>query len=125
MKVEISNGDLVDKVSILWIKLQRLSDQSKLANVKREHDLLSAAMGRLGIRADSADYLELVQVNQSLWDTENRIRAKEAARQFDEEFIQLARSVYVSNDRRAAIKRRINEASASALVEEKEYHRYT
>jgi hypothetical protein len=125
MRIEISNGELVDRVTILSIKLQRIGDEAKLRNVRAEHEALSVCMGELGVSAESPGYRELFEVNSALWDIENRLRAKEAARQFDEEFVELARGVYFNNDRRARIKRRINEESGSGLVEEKEYHRYS
>lgn len=125
MKIDVSIGELVDKVSILAIKLQKITDEAKLANVRKEYDLLLDYMQTAGITATSSDYQELLQVNSRLWDIEDRIRNKEAAKCFDDEFIQLARSVYHENDERAAIKRRINLACGSELVEEKSYSPYS
>lgn len=125
MKIDVSIGELVDKVSILAIKLQKITDEAKLANVRKEYDLLLDYMQTAGITATSSDYQELLQVNSRLWDIEDRIRNKEAAKCFDDEFIQLARSVYHENDERAAIKRRINLAFGSELVEEKSYSPYS
>ncbi len=124
MKVEISNGELVDKVTILHIKQQKIKDAGKLANVKKEYDILRHDMANIGITLDSAHFQELLAVNLTLWDIEDKIRRKEALAQFDEEFIALARSVYFENDKRAAIKKQINKETGSALVEEKEYIEY-
>jgi hypothetical protein len=125
MRIEISNGELVDRVTILSIKLQRMSDEAKLRNVRAEHEALSACMDALGVSVETPAYRDLFEVNGALWDIENRLRAKESARQFDEEFVQLAREVYFNNDRRARIKRSINDDTASGVIEEKEYHRYS
>jgi len=124
MKIEISIGELVDKVSILEIKLEKFKDEAKKANVRKEYNLLKKDMETLGIDTQNADYLDLKKVNLSLWDIEDKIRVKEREQAFDEEFIRLARSVYFENDNRAAIKKRINLAHGSNLVEEKEYVDY-
>ena len=124
MKVEISSGELVDKVTILEIKLEKIGDPVKLPNVSREYDLLKHAMEAAGIAADSDDFKELKAVNLRLWEIEDRIRRKERDQEFDEEFIELARSVYRENDRRFELKRRINEMTGSEIIEEKEYVDY-
>lgn len=124
MKIEISTGELVDKVSILAIKLARIEDPEKLKNIKKEYSLLQNDMQKLGITTESTDYCDLVEVNTALWDIENSIRGKELKKEFDDDFISLARSVYFHNDKRAQIKRRINEKTESGLVEEKEYTKY-
>lgn len=124
MKIEISNGELVDKVSILAIKLERIRDRAKLENVKKEYTILVKEMEKLGITTGNSDYLDLVKLNTALWDIENSIRAKELAKEFDDDYISLARNVYFHNDKRAEIKRRINEKTSSGLIEEKEYTKY-
>jgi len=124
MKIEVSNGELVDKVSILSIKLENIKDKSKLININREYDLLLKEMQSLKINTGSKEYRELQAVNRDLWRIEDEIRVKEANRKFDDEFIQLARSVYFKNDTRFEIKKRINEITNSMLAEEKEYVKY-
>jgi hypothetical protein len=124
MKIEISTGELVDKVSILAIKLAKIESPEKLKNVKKEYSLLQDDMQKLGITTENSDYRDLVEVNTALWDIENGIRAKELKKEFDDDFISFARSVYFHNDKRAQIKRRINEKTESGLVEEKEYTKY-
>jgi len=124
--VPISPGELLDKITILRIKAARIGDAAKLANVRHELALLEHTWSSsipAGIDL-AADERALEDVNARLWDIEDRIRDKEAARQFDAAFIELARAVYVSNDERAAIKKRINLALGSALVEEKSYRAY-
>lgn len=125
MEIETSNGELVDKVSILKIKLDKIIGSEKLTNIRREFDLLSQSMLRIGISFDSPEFVRLEQVNRRLWDIEDSIRIKEANRQFDSEFIELARSVYFQNDTRAAIKKEINLKTGSTIVEEKQYSRYS
>ena len=124
MKIEISLGELVDKVTILGIKLQNIKDPAKLKNIAKEHELLSRSMIASGIAPDSDVFRRLAEVNARLWDIEDQIRLKEAEKKFDAEFIELARSVYFNNDERAAIKREINVAYGSELIEEKEYTPY-
>lgn len=124
MKIEISIGELVDKVSILDIKLEKIQNADKLANIKKEHDLLSAAMENCGIDRDSDEYSRLKEINLRLWEIEDNIRIKEAKQEFDAEFIRLARSVYFENDSRAEVKKEINLKFGSNLVEEKEYVDY-
>jgi len=124
--IEVSWGELVDKITILEIKEQRLHSEQAVANVRKELALLRRTFDGLQL-SPSLEKLkrELKGINQSLWEIENRTRAKEAAKTFDAEFIQLTRSVYLKNDKRAAIKRQINELTNSELVEEKQYTRYT
>ncbi len=124
MKVEVSIGELVDKVSILAIKLQKIKDIHKLANIRKEYDILVRAMEEAGISLMSPEFKRLEAINLKLWDIEDRIRAKEAKKEFDEDFIALARSVYFSNDARAEIKREINIKYKSDIIEEKEYMEY-
>ncbi len=124
MKVAISVGELVDKVSILAIKLKKIKNAEKLKNIQKEYDILAASMIDTGIDVTSDEFRRLEEINLKLWDIEDRIRLKEAARSFDEEFIELARSVYFINDDRAAVKKEINLKFGSELVEEKEYVKY-
>jgi hypothetical protein len=124
MKIEVSVGELVDKVSILEIKLQKITDPEKLANVNREYRLLLKCMEELEISVDSGVFLELREINLSIWNTEDSIRKMEAEKRFDSEFVQLARSVYFDNDRRAVVKKTINTRYNSLIVEEKQYTNY-
>ena len=124
--VPISPGELLDKITILRIKVARISDAAKLANVRLELDLLEKTWRDCGCAAFDVtqDERALQQVNERLWDIEDRIRGKEAKQTFDREFIELAREVYISNDERAAIKKRVNLKLGSRLVEEKSYKPY-
>ena len=124
--VPISPGELLDKITILRIKSARMSDATKLANVRHELQLLEHTWQQaVPASADlAADERALEAVNASLWEIEDEIRDQEAARSFGARFIELARAVYVTNDERAAIKKRINVALGSALVEEKSYRPY-
>lgn len=118
VNISASVGEVLDKISILMIKSARITDGRKLANVHAELAHLLAAARHHRFPDLEA---ELRAVNEALWDIEDQIRVKEKLGEFDDEFIQLARSVYITNDRRAEIKRRINDESGSALVEEKSY----
>lgn len=124
MKIEVSVGEVVDKVTILEIKTEKLIDQQKLQNIYKEYTLLTAALQEIGITKSSTAYKKLKKVNLSLWQIEDEIRRKEAHREFDQEFIELARKVYYKNDERAKIKREINLNFNSELIEEKEYVDY-
>lgn len=126
IRVPISVGELVDKITILEIKREKIGDRVALANVKKELDLLQRIFDESELpHADIAPLKEgLSSVNQELWSIEDRIRQKEASQQFDGRFIELARAVYLTNDRRARLKRRINKLSGSLLVEEKSYADY-
>ena len=126
LSVPVSHGELIDKITILEIKHERIADAAKRANVRVELDLLNATWRR---DADAsvdigAERNGLRAVNEALWDIEDRIRVKEKAKEFDAEFIEVARSVYIRNDERAALKRVINEKMGSTLVEEKSYEDY-
>lgn len=118
LNVPVSVGEVLDKISILEIKSERITDTDKLNNVHTElsHLLLVAEAHR-----HPALESELKEVNEALWDIEDRIRVKEHLQEFDKEFVELARSVYVTNDQRANIKREINKVTGSELVEEKSY----
>jgi hypothetical protein len=124
--VPVSPGELLDKITILRIKSARMTDPAKLANVRVELDALERTWRDSGaaIPAVAPDEAALQRVNEALWDIEDRIRDKEAAAEFDATFIELARAVYVTNDERAAIKKRINTALGSRIVEEKSYQPY-
>lgn len=124
MKIDISTGELVDKVTILAIKLEKFKDEVKKANVKKEYDILTVPMNAAGISVDSKEFKDLKEVNLKLWHIEDDIRIKEQKKEFDTEFIELARSVYFTNDVRAEIKKDINLRYNSELVEEKEYVDY-
>jgi hypothetical protein len=126
IKVPISPGELLDKITILRIKSKRMSDEKKLANVRLELQELertwsASPYSKINI---AADIDSLQAVNEKLWVIEDDIRDKERAQSFDAEFVRLARAVYVENDERAAIKRRINVTLGSTLVEEKSYASY-
>jgi len=126
ISVPVSHGELIDKITILEIKAAHIRDAAKLANVRAELELLNATWGKdAASKIDiSAERTQLKAVNEALWDIEDRIRLKEKAQAFDAAFIELARSVYVRNDERAAIKRTINLKLGSQLVEEKSYENY-
>jgi hypothetical protein len=124
MKVEISIGGLVDRVSILSIKLSRIKDPEKLKNIRIEYDMLVVAMRQVGIEVNDSIFGQLRDINLKLWDIENGLRSKEAKKEFDDEFVELARSVYINNDERAALKRKISVDFGSAIIEENEYSHY-
>ena len=126
VNAQISVGEWIDKLTILEIKLAEIGERDKLANVRREYEaLLEAASPNLLCGAEIGRLRQrLKAVNAELWRIEDEIRLKERARAFDEEFIALARAIYVTNDRRAALKREINRVSRSGLVEEKSYAGY-
>ena len=124
--VPVSPGELLDKITILRIKVARIQDAAKLANVKLELSLLEQTWKDSGAAAHDValDERALENVNGRLWDIEDRIRDKEAHQTFDRDFIELARAVYICNDERAAIKKRINLQLGSRLIEEKSYKQY-
>ena len=124
--VPISPGELIDKITILEIKSQRMTDAAKLHNVRTELALLNATWQASPFSQTdiSAEWTGLRDVNAALWDIEDDIRDQEREGAFDARFIELARAVYVTNDERAAIKRRINTKLGSVLVEEKSYADY-
>ncbi len=126
MLVPVSPGELLDKITILRIKVARIQDATKLANVKLELSLLEQTWKDSGAAAHDValDERALENVNGRLWDIEDRIRDKEARQTFDREFIELARAVYICNDERAEIKKRINLQLGSRIIEEKSYKQY-
>lgn len=127
MLIEISNGELLDKLTILEIKLAEIKDEAKLVNIQKEFDTLNPLAKELFDNNDGQlqnHYLELASINSQLWDIEDRIRECEKAKRFDKEFIELARSVYITNDKRSEVKKIINVTTGSNLVEEKSYEEY-
>ena len=125
MKIEISHGEIVDKLTILQIKKTNIIDPIKLDNIVKEYDyLLYVVENDLGISTESPEYLELLSINNELWVIEDDIRDKERIKEFDDDFIKLARAVYYTNDVRAKIKKEINLKYSSGFVEEKSYQSY-
>jgi CRISPR/Cas system endoribonuclease Cas6 (RAMP superfamily) len=127
MKVEISNGELLDKISILELKLLKIEDKEKLVNIQKEFDTLNPLVVDLFEQYDGQlqnHYLELAKINGQLWDIEDWIRDCEREKRFDKEFVELARSVYITNDKRCEVKKIINLITSSGLVEEKSYKEY-
>lgn len=127
IKVELSYGEMLDKITILQIKSERMTDATKVANVTKELNLLNELW-----KADEKSSIDITEeiaglkkINEALWVIEDDIRDKERAKEFDERFIELARAVYVTNDQRADIKKIINIKLGSDLVEEKSYADYT
>jgi len=125
-QVPISWGELFDKITILQIKLENLTSKNALENVEQELKKLQSILTQNGPKTKETIQLEgeLRRTNQQLWGIEDKIRDKERTNSFDDEFIQLARSVYITNDERSRIKRKINELLGSELVEEKSYAEY-
>jgi len=123
MKIEVSNGEIVDKLTIIEIKLEHIRDEKKLVNLKTEYNVLDEAVKKI-IAKDHELYKELLKINQQLWDIEDRIRELEKAKDFGDEFVEVARAVYFTNDRRSDVKRKINELTGSNLIEEKSYEDY-
>ena len=126
LQVPVSVGEVLDKITILQIKLAHISDANKRVNIQNELNALLPLVAGDNFTTDEMQGLmaELKSVNEALWDIEDDIREKEAAKIFDAEFIKLARAVYVTNDKRAEIKKQINLATGSALIEEKSYESY-
>ena len=126
LHVPVSPGEVLDKISILEIKRERIDDAAKRANVERELDLLNATWRNAGLDDGGLDTLRVAlrEVNERLWDIEDAIRDCERDGDFGDRFVELARAVYRTNDRRAAIKKDINERLGSEIVEEKSYSPY-
>lgn len=122
----VAPGELLDKLTILDIKSERISDPEKLANVHRERELLAGVWSDSGLETAVVRKLraELKLVNEKLWEIEDAIRDEERAGRFEQRFVELARAVYVTNDERAAIKKAVNQVLGSAIVEEKSYRDY-
>ena len=125
MKIEVSNGEILDKLSILELKLHFMEDESQKANVQQEYDLLKTVSTKILFTNDKTFpedfYRELSNVNLKLWSIEHKIREKEFKDEFDKDFIKLARSVYKTNDKRSRIKKEINVFTGSNIIEEKHY----
>jgi hypothetical protein len=127
IKVELSVGELLDKISILQIKAERIVDPSKLENINKELDVLMSLWKDFAYSNNNleSETNELKAINEELWDIEDKIRDKERNQVFDKGFIELARAVYITNDKRAGIKRIINSKTGSELIEEKSYSDYS
>ena len=127
IKVELSVGELLDKISILQIKAERIVDPSKLENINKELDVLMSLWKDFAYSNNNleSETNELKAINEELWVIEDKIRNKERNRVFDKGFIELARAVYITNDKRADIKRIINSKTGSELIEEKSYSDYS
>ena len=123
MKLEVSNGEIADKLTIIEIKLERIKDPGKLANLRNEYEVVNQAMGTIMDKSHPL-YRQLYDINTQLWVIEDHIRDLERARDFGDDFIQTARSVYFINDERSDVKRKINEITGSNLFEEKSYEQY-
>jgi hypothetical protein len=123
MKIEVSNGEIVDKLTIIEIKLERITDKGKLENLKKEFQVLDDAVSGIIRRSDPL-YKALYEVNTELWEIEDHIRELERKGDFGKGFIETARSVYFKNDLRSDIKRQINLSTGSGLIEEKSYDKY-
>ena len=121
--VPISVGELIDKITILEIKKKYMSGE-KMKNVNNEFKSLKVILNNEKLDVDQNLYLKLKEINLSLWKIEDKIRIKESLKEFDEDFIELARSVYKINDERSLIKREINLKYNSGIVEEKSYEKY-
>ena len=131
MKIEVSNGEIMDKLTILAIKLQQIKDEAKLKNVQTEYDVLAPivhgiyeALGESEKSLLQDLHKNLQDINQTLWNIEDQIRIHESKKDFEDDFVELARSVYFTNDERAEYKKKINELTGSLLVEEKSYEDY-
>ena len=125
MKIEVSTGEILDKFSILIIKRSNINDDAKLDNVQKEMDELRPIFNELTRdKKVFSKYVDLAEVNKRLWDIEDEIREFERYKDFGDRFIELARSVYITNDERAKIKKEINLLTNSGIVEEKSYESY-
>lgn len=126
IQIAVSIGEFFDKLTILEIKKERIGDKNKLLNIDKEYQYLCDYLDEMDIRIDDIKHQidKLKKINEQLWVIEDEIREKERSKTFDNEFIELARSVYFTNDKRSDIKREINEKLGSELVEEKSYEEY-
>jgi len=123
MKIEVSNGEIIDKLTIIQLKLERIKDKGKLLNLQKEYNELSKASSSIMSTSDAL-YKALYEVNCELWDIEDHIRDLERKKDFGKDFISTARAVYIRNDRRSQLKREINIKTSSGLIEEKSYEKY-
>lgn len=125
MKIDISDGELLDKVTILQIKSEKITDNNKLKNVLTELNHLLPYKNDIVAKYNINDlYISLLEINEKLWKIEDDVRDKERNKIFDQEFVELARSVYLTNDERSRIKKLINQKTKSTFVEEKSYEEY-
>jgi Tfp pilus assembly protein PilO len=126
VQAEISYGELIDKITILRIKSERIADLPKLKNIFIElASLLTTLEEQIGYRSDIIALMgELKKTNEALWDVEDLLRLKERAKDFSDEFIQLARTVYITNDHRFTLKKKIDVLLGSRISEEKSYESY-
>ena len=126
INIDVSPGELIDKITILQIKADKIQDISKLENVNKELELLTNSLHQSVKITNELKLImdQLQQVNETLWVIEDKIRLHETSRKFDTDFIELARAVYKENDKRANLKRKINNALGSELIEEKSYSAY-
>ena len=127
IRVPVSPGEVLDKITILEIKSERMSDPAKVANVRTELALLQETWNR-AVQADDVVrelHTQLKEINEALWEIEDDIRDKERAKEFDQRFIELARSVYFTNDRRSEVKKKLNLHLGSQIIEEKSYQDYS
>jgi hypothetical protein len=122
MEIQVGLGEIIDKLSILMIKKENVVDPIKLNNINKELEYLNRIVESLQI--DAEDIFLLKEINKKLWQIEDDIRNKERNKVFDDEFIYLARQVYITNDLRADVKRKINEKYSSDFIEEKSYSEY-
>ncbi|MEH6649117.1 MAG: DUF6165 family protein [Motiliproteus sp.] len=127
VNTEISIGEFFDKLTILEIKQERISDPAKLANVNHELEVLNKILAGLTFDREqvAAEVASLKSINEELWVIEDDIREKESAKEFDQKFIEIARAVYYTNDKRCDVKRDINIKLGSDFIEEKSYEDYT
>jgi hypothetical protein len=123
MKIEVSNGEIIDKLTIIQIKLERIKDVEKQRNLRKEFEELKSATSQILTMQDPL-YKALYDVNCELWEIEDHIRDLERKKDFGEDFIQTARAVYFKNDKRSEVKREINIKTASGFIEEKSYEKY-
>jgi hypothetical protein len=123
MKIEVPVGEIIDKLSILLLKKTNIIDPEKLKNINKEYEYLHEIVFNQ-LKIDKEDFTDLFNINQILWDVEDNIRIKERNKEFDEKFIELARLVYWTNDKRAILKLEINKKYNSNFIEEKSYESY-
>jgi hypothetical protein len=123
MRIEVSNGEIIDKLTIIQIKLERIKDKVKQQNLQKEYNELYEASSSI-IGTSNMLYKSLYEVNCELWDIEDHIRDLERKKDFGPDFISTARAVYIKNDKRSELKREINIKTSSGLIEEKSYEKY-
>lgn len=120
MNIEVSIGEIVDKLTILRLKKLNITDQEKLFNINKEYDYLYEIVFH-NLKIDTDDFNKLFSINKILWEVEDKIREKEIKQQFDQDFIEMARTVYITNDQRFNLKKEINIKYNSSFVEEKSH----